>query len=163
MPSLIEKYNSSHHATVVEIITTIQQSEYGLPITYKEQPDLANIPEFYDEFLVATVCGKPVGTIGLKIIDDFAIIRKMFVVKEFRGAAHGGIAKQLLSAIEEAALAKQKIAIIYLGTTELFKAAHSFYEKNSYVEIHMADLPKSFPVMKVDKKFYCKTLPTQSN
>jgi len=160
MSNLIEKYNPSHHSAVVEIITTIQRDEYGIPITYADQPDLASIPEFYDDFLVATVSGKPVGTIGLKIIDDFGIIRKMFVAKEFRGAAHGGIAKQLLIAIEEAARAKQ-IAKIYLGTTELFKAAHSFYERNSYIEILMADLPKSFPVMKVDTKFYYKTLQLQ--
>lgn len=158
MHNKIEKYNPSHHSAVVEIITTIQQEEYGLPITYADQPDLANIPEFYDDFLVATVADNPVGTIGLKIIDDFAIIRKMFVAKKFRGAVHGGIAKQLLSAIEETVRAKH-IDKIYLGTTELFKAAHSFYEKNSYVEILLTDLPKSFPVMKVDTKFYCKTLP----
>lgn len=158
MPILIEKYNSSHQAAVAEIITTIQQDEYSIPITYADQPDLANIPEFYDSFLVATVSGNPVGTIGLKIIHDFAIIRKMFVAKEFRGAAHGGIAKQLLVAIEEEAREKQ-ITKIYLGTTALFKAAHLFYERNSYLEIRMTDLPESFPVMKVDTKFYCKTLP----
>lgn len=47
---------------------------------------------------------------------------------------------------------------IVLGTTPQFVAAHRFYEKNGFIKIDPAELPKSFPVLAVDKKFYQYTL-----
>jgi hypothetical protein len=42
----------------------------------------------------------------------------------------------------------------YLGTTSKYLAAHRFYKKNSFIEIDKSILPKEFPVMKVDTKFF---------
>lgn len=47
-----------------------------------------------------------------------------------------------------------KIREIYLGTTPKFLAAHRFYEKKGFNEISKKYLPSSFPIMKVDTKFY---------
>ena len=33
-------------------------------------------------------------------------------------------------------------------------AAHRFYEKNGFESVSIDELPKSFPVLQVDKKFY---------
>ncbi|MCX6958036.1 MAG: GNAT family N-acetyltransferase [Verrucomicrobiae bacterium] len=150
----IRPYQPSDHCDVVTLITTIQQNEFGLPITYEDQPDLADIPKFFDLFLVAVVSEKAIGSIGLKIIGDFAVIRKMFVAQENRGREQG-IAQKLLMALEEE-IAARGINKIYLGTTEFFTAAHRFYERNDYLEISMSDLPSDFPVMKIDTKFFCK-------
>jgi hypothetical protein len=43
---------------------------------------------------------------------------------------------------------------ICLGTTEKFKAAQKFYERNGFEEIEKESLPKEFPIMSVDIKFY---------
>ncbi len=43
---------------------------------------------------------------------------------------------------------------IYLGTSSKFLAAHKFYEKNQFVEVSKSMLPRNFPVMEVDTKFY---------
>ncbi|MDA2424244.1 GNAT family N-acetyltransferase, partial [Bacillus cereus] len=43
---------------------------------------------------------------------------------------------------------------IYLGTTVKFLAAHRFYEKNGFESVSIDELPKNFPVLQVDKKFY---------
>ena len=43
---------------------------------------------------------------------------------------------------------------VYLGTTEAFRAAHRFYEKNGFSEIEKGELPPAFPVMPVDSRFY---------
>jgi GNAT superfamily N-acetyltransferase len=43
---------------------------------------------------------------------------------------------------------------IFLGTTAKFLAAHRFYEKSGFRDVAMDQLPASFPVMKVDTKFY---------
>ena len=152
----IQPYQPSWHSDVVHLITTIQQDEFGLPITYKDQPDLADIPGFYDVFLVAHLSDQLVGTIGLKILGNFAIIRKMFVAQEARGRVLG-VAQKLLVALEGEA-SSRGIDKIYLGTTDFFKAAHRFYEKNGYEEISISDLPGDFPVMKIDTKFYCKKI-----
>lgn len=148
-------YKPEFHEKVVELITTIQWQEFNIPITYEEQPDLGAIDDFYNKFLVALHENTPVGTIGYKAIDDYAIIRKMFVHKEFRGKL--GVAQKLLETIESE-ISKNNINKIYLGTTEFFKSAHRFYEKNGYVDIPMASLPLSFPVIRVDTKFYYKPL-----
>ena len=51
--------------------------------------------------------------------------------------------------------AKHKgIEEIFLGTTEKFIRAQRFYEKNGFVEIQKQELPKEFPLMDVDIKFY---------
>jgi hypothetical protein len=34
------------------------------------------------------------------------------------------------------------------------KAAHRFYEKNGFVEIAKEQLPESFPLMRVDNRFF---------
>ncbi|MEN2665922.1 GNAT family N-acetyltransferase [Listeria aquatica] len=47
---------------------------------------------------------------------------------------------------------------IYLGTTDKFKAAHRFYEKNGYEEINKTDLPEDFHILAVDSKFYRKNV-----
>jgi hypothetical protein len=39
-------------------------------------------------------------------------------------------------------------------TTQKFLAAHKFYEKNGFMEIRKNQLPDTFPIMKVDSKFY---------
>lgn len=152
----ITQYQPQHHRSVVDIITSIQQEEFGLPIRYEDQPDLINIPKFFDLFLVALHNNTPVGTIGGKILEDFAIIRKMFVVKDFRGKDFG-IAQKLLDTLEYE-MESREIKQIYLGTTELFKSAHKFYERNNYIEILQENLPSAFPIMKIDTKFYFKKI-----
>ncbi|MGO7422080.1 GNAT family N-acetyltransferase, partial [Rhizobium ruizarguesonis] len=42
----------------------------------------------------------------------------------------------------------------FLGTTDKFVAAHRFYEKNGFTEIAKSALPRTFPLMAVDSKFY---------
>ncbi len=76
----------------------------------------------------------------------------MFVKKEFRGKEWGASHKLLQTAILWAE--NKKLKDIYLGTTVKFLAAHRFYEKNGFQSVSIDELPKSFPVLQVDKKFY---------
>ena len=41
-----------------------------------------------------------------------------------------------------------------MNATEKFLAAHRFYEKNGFIELQKVALPKAFPIMAVDSKFY---------
>lgn len=154
---IIEDYQSEYQDGIIELIVGIQRSEFGLDITADDQPDLADIPNFYIQgkgnFWVAADNNQVVGTISLLDIgDDTVALRKMFVAESHRGKEKG-VANQLLNTAFDWAEANQ-LKAIYLGTTSKFLGAHRFYEKNGFSEIMKSALPESFPVMAVDTKFY---------
>lgn len=142
---------------VVDLILTIQNTEFDIPITRAQQPDLDNIPGYYQQgagnFWVALDDSLVVGTISLLDIGNRqGALRKMFVLREYRGGERG-VARGLLDTLLDWARAHD-YAEIFLGTTDKFLAAHRFYEKSGFVEIGAADLPQAFPKMMVDNKFY---------
>ncbi len=146
---------------VFSVILPIQRDEFGFAITADDQPDLQVIPDFYQsgkgQFWVAELDGVIVGTLGLKDIgNNRAALRKMFVAAAVRGREHG-VAARLLDALLAHARANG-IRDIFLGTTDKFLAAHRFYEKNGFTEIKRDELPRSFPLMAVDNKFYRRTV-----
>lgn len=151
----IDVYNDAHKQTVCDLILHIQRKEFAIPITIDQQPDLNNIPQFYQtnggNFWVAKDNGKVVGTIALLDIgNNQGALRKMFVAEAYRGKE---VAKRLLTTL--LAWARQKaFREIYLGTTEKFVRAQQFYEKNGFAEVNKSDLPAQFPIMDVDVKFY---------
>ena len=98
-----------------------------------------------------------IGTIALVDISNRQVaLRKMFVAKPFRGNGIG-VAQALLDAAIAWCRQKQ-VPDILLGTTSVYLAAHRFYEKNEFIQIDKAQLPKEFPVMSVDSKFYRRAL-----
>ncbi len=154
---IIKPYASKYQQEVVDLILHIQQQEYHIPITEKDQPDLFETESFYQQgngnFWVALCNEKVVGTVALVDIGSNQVaLRKMFVAKPYRGATFKTAQRLLHTAIEWAK--EQEVEGIYLGTTLQFKAAHRFYEKNGFQSIAEEKLPANFPVMNVDKKFY---------
>jgi N-acetylglutamate synthase-like GNAT family acetyltransferase len=154
---IIQPYESTHTEQIIELILTIQQQEFGLPITLAAQPDLLEISQFYQvnhgNFWIALDHTRVVGTIALIDIDHHqAILRKMFVHPDYRGKSIG-VGHQLLQTLLKWAIA-HSIHEIYLGTVEPFKAAHRFYQKHGFVEILPAELPPTFLLMPGDTRFY---------
>jgi N-acetylglutamate synthase-like GNAT family acetyltransferase len=153
----IAPYSERHRDGVVALVLPIQQAEFALPVTLQAQPDLLDIHGFFRKgcgnFWVALYGGEVVGTIGLLDIGDgVGALRKMFVQAPFRGPQHG-VGQRLLSALLRWCGA-HGFRSIYLGTTDAFRAAHRFYEKNGFAEIPKAELPPAFPVMGIDTRFY---------
>ncbi len=156
-PIQVLRFEPTDQQGVIDVIVPIQREEFGIAITAEDQPDLQAIPAFYQvgsgDFWVAKKDGRIIGTIGLKDIgNQQAALRKMFVSAAFRGREYG-VAALLLSTLTEEA-GKRGVKDLYLGTTDKFLAAHRFYEKHGFVEVAKAELPQSFPLMKVDSKFY---------
>jgi GNAT superfamily N-acetyltransferase len=153
----IVPFGPEHADGVVSVILPIQQNEFEIPITLDAQPDLKDIPGFYQHghgnFWVALDGPVVVGTLALLDIGtQQAALRKMFVASSHRGARHG-VAAALLDTLLTWCRARD-IRTIFLGTTARFLAAHRFYEKNGFREIPRDTLPATFPVMNVDTKFY---------
>ncbi|WP_311268566.1 GNAT family N-acetyltransferase [Sphingobium sp. WCS2017Hpa-17] len=142
---------------MLDLILTIQRDEYGIAITAQDQPDLSDIPAFYQsgtgDFWVAQDDGRLVGTIALRDIGaGQAALRKMFVVASHRGRS-AGVAQALLDTLMTEAR-DRGVAQIWLGTTDRFLAAHRFYEKNGFGLVQPEALPDRFPRMAVDSRFY---------
>jgi len=153
---MIKEYTEEYKNQIIELILGIQQNEFDIPITREDQPDLDSIPDFYQvrngNFWIAIECGHVVGTIAMTDIGNRqGALRKMFVNRDYRG--NGSTARKLLQTLIDWSRIRSMDAI-YLGTTEKFLAAHRFYEKFGFVRIAKEQLPASFPIMKVDTRFY---------
>ena len=89
MPDVhIEIYTHTHQKDVAHLILNIQNAEFGIPISLEDQPDLVEIPAFYQtnygNFWIAKIANKIVGTISLFDIGDHkGALRKMFVDKNY--------------------------------------------------------------------------------
>ncbi|MCX0499911.1 GNAT family N-acetyltransferase [Erwinia billingiae] len=157
----IARYAPGDERGLIPLILHIQREEFGIDISAEDQPDLMQIPSFYQhgsgDFWVARMADAVIGTIGLKDIgNNQAALRKMFVAAAWRGRELG-IARQMLALLIETA--KQRgIKTIYLGTTDRFLAAHAFYEKHGFSRVSQHDLPSTFPLMAVDTRFYALNL-----
>ena len=153
----VKEYEPGNKENLINMILAIQQQEFEIPITHEAQPDLANIPTFYQQgngnFWVASNGAEVVGTIGLIDIGNQQVaLRKMFVKASFRGAEFGVAKKLLTQALDW--VEKQNVKTVYLGTTDKFHAAHRFYDKNGFERVNREELPLTFPVMQVDTVFY---------
>src|SRR5437016_6842378 len=99
----IEEYSGIYYQQVVDVILPIQQEEFNIPIQLDDQPDLKDIPGFYQKdngnFWVAVINEVVVGTISLLDIGNGqGALRKMFVKAGYRGKEFG-VGQALLNAL----------------------------------------------------------------
>lgn len=157
MPAIVRRFVPEDADRVQRLVLAIQREEFGVPVTLEEQPDLRDVPTYYEKdrgaFWVAVDGSNLVGTIGLLDIGHGqGALRKMFVAPSHRGAAVGVGAALLRTCLEWATTAGMHDVL--LGTTEQFRAAHRFYEKWGFVQIPQEALPEHFPRMRLDSRFY---------
>lgn len=162
VPIQIKPYLAVYQPQVSALILGIQQGEFGIPLTITDQPDLLIIETFYQsnrgEFWCAlTQTGQVIGTIALIDVGaDFGTIRKMFVHADYRGRELA-VATALLRTLETHATAVG-MKTLYLGTLDILVAARRFYDRNGYALIDADELPVTFPRMRLDNRFFCKTV-----
>ncbi|HWR44280.1 GNAT family N-acetyltransferase [Sporomusa sp.] len=154
---IIQEFSPKYQEDVINLILNIQRNEFDIPISKEDQPDLSDIPNFYQSgcgnFWVALYNNQVVGTIALIDIGNCQVaLRKMFVKADYRGRSYNTAELLLFACMSWAR--EHDIHEIYLGTTEKFLAAHRFYEKNRFAQISRELLPSTFPIMKVDTRFY---------
>ncbi len=150
--SEVRPFQPSDHDAVVALVLDAQQREFGIAITYDDQPDLQDPLGFFDgRFWVAHEGGEVTGCVGLLDVGEgTGVVRKMFVDPARRGA---GDAQALLATLVDAARADGMVELL-LGTTSAYHAAHRFYEKSGFVRVEPDDLPERFPRVAVDSRFY---------
>jgi GNAT superfamily N-acetyltransferase len=154
----IAPFDAADRDAAARLVVAIQRDEFGVPITYEQQPDLQDPIAFFCRdgggfWTAKAEAGDIVGTIGLTVFaPGQGALRKMFVHADYRGREHG-VAQTLLDTLLSHARAKN-LASVWLGTTEFFKAAHRFYSKNGFVEVAAMQLPSGFPRMTPDTRFF---------
>lgn len=154
---VIKEIGNGFSHQIIDLILPIQQIEFNVPVTMDDQPDLLEIEKYYyatgGGFWGAFLGKEIVGTIALIATDRQAgAIRKMFVKKELRGKEQG-IAQKLLSVLITYCL-NNDIKDLYLGTVDMLKAAHRFYEKNGFERLMSEEMPEYFPRMKGENVYY---------
>ncbi len=156
-------FSSKYRKEVIKLISSIQKFEYKIDVNPYEQPDLKNIPNHYQtnkgNFWLALNSEKVIGTIGLLDLgNQESAMRRFFVEKTYRGK---NVAKVLFNTLLKWS-GDIGMSTIFLGTASVFKEAHRFYEKNGFEIIAKKELPKSFPRMNIDHRYYKLDLTQES-
>lgn len=142
---------------IVAMISDIQLNEFSIPITKETNLCLLKAEhtfyynKSYNFWYAMDGKGQIVGSIGLnKLNAKYGEIKKFFVAKEYRGT---GVAKKLMQTLVQAAQ-RHGFTKLFLGSADVLKVAHSFYEKYGFKKIDRAHLPAEFDLCTLDSVFY---------
>lgn len=145
----ITQYHKQHQTTINALVEDISK-EFDEPIS-SNNPSIKS--KTFDEYWIAEKDNLVIGTIGIiRLQNKNAILKSMFVKREYRGKEHGVSSLLLQTAIIWSK--KEKIENIFLGTMTQFEAAQKFYEKNGFHRIDRTQLPLDFVHNPIDDIFY---------
>lgn len=147
----IEPYKEEYQYEINKMLSEIS-TEFETSIFTDDQP-IEKIK--YDKYWVAQEGQKTIGTVAIVLIENkYAILKNMFVKKDFRGKNFEVSQRLLLTALNWCN--SENIPNIYLGTMKQFIAAQRFYEKNGFHKIEKNQLPEKFILNPLDTVFYEK-------
>jgi len=149
----ITGYQSRYRQQIIDLILHIQNDEAGIGLPIEEQPDLLDIPFYYQKngggFWLAVEDDTVIGTIALMNEGNGnAVLKKFFVAEEYRSKKVGyTLYMQLIQFAKNAG-----IKTIVLDTPSVAKKSHRFYERAGFVRIQKDMLP--FPYSYPDRNSY---------
>jgi len=146
---------------VVALILEIENSEFGFGLSIDDQPDLIDIQRSYvtsgGQFWVALHESKVVGTAAVFNLGNGDLdLRKMFVIREYRGGRPSLAQRFLDEAFSWACSRGYKR--VFLETSSKFAAAIRLYERNGFTAILPTQLPVGFPIIRVAEHFFMKSI-----
>lgn len=144
----IRRYDDRYKASVIDLVLDIQNCEAKIGLSLEEQPDLNDIPTYYQDlsgdFCVAINDGSVVGTIGLmRLNEDWAVLKKFFVRSDYRSRKVGlSLYNKLLSFAKE-----RGFKHIILNTPSVATKSHSFYRRAGFKNIgkNVLKVPYQYP------------------
>jgi N-acetylglutamate synthase-like GNAT family acetyltransferase len=146
-------YEAAHQSAIDSLMNEISL-EFEEQINSKPTKETPIVPDNYWVFLNDE---KVVGTVGVILVgNDFGVLKKMMLKKEFRGQDLG-ISALLLQTVERFCI-ENNASKLYLGTMLQFKAAQSFYVRNGFERISENQLPIGFLKNPLDIVFFVKKI-----
>lgn len=115
--------------SLIDQLNTYQIGLYGLAACNLEAPESLVKNNAY--MLGAFEGKKLVGIGGVKLVNDYAEVKRMFVLEEYRGKH---VAESILAKLEEQVFSCG-IRSVYLETGNLHHAAMRFYRRMGYQEV----------------------------
>ncbi len=151
----IIRYDEKYKQQIIDLILRIQNDEEKIGLSLAEQPDLLDIPMYYDRngggFWIAVEQGAVVGTVAcMNYGDGNAVLKKFFVREDWRS-------KKLGLALYQTAISylKEKGYVqVLLDTPSVAKASHRFYERAGFRKINVGELPFSYEYPDRDSYLY---------
>lgn len=149
----ITTYQDKYREQIIALILNIQNGEAKINLSVEEQPDLLDIPLFYQknggEFWIAVENDKVIGTIALMNYGGGnGVLKKFFVDKNYRSKRVGYALYMKLEQFSR----ENKIHTIVLDTPSVAKESHRFYERSGFRKIDKSVLP--FKYEYPDKESY---------
>lgn len=155
---IIRLFEKADADAVSALVLGIQNEEFNLRLSIRDQIDLADIEGYYlhrnGTFLVAeNARSEIVGTIGLlRLRPDLGVMKKFFVAASYRGKAHG-VAPALYDAFLNFARS-DGIRQIVLDTPSAATRSHGFYRSAGFKQIERGELPVMYDFPERDTLFF---------
>jgi len=135
-------YQNNYKQQIIDLILYIQNCEAKIDLSVEEQPDLLNIPYYYQknggQFWIAVENEKVIGTIALMNYGNGnSVLKKFFVEKNYRSKKVGCALYMRLKQYAQANM----INTIILDTPSVAKESHKFYERSGFRKIDKNLLP----------------------
>jgi len=148
-------YQDKYKHQIIDLILHIQNYEAKIDLSIEEQPDLLNIPYYYQknggQFWIAIENDKVIGTIALiNYGNGNSILKKFFVEKSHRDKKVGYSLYMKLKQYAQA----NAINTIILDTPSVAKKSHKFYERSGFIKIDKDLLPFSYNYPDRDSYLY---------
>lgn len=138
---------NSRYQTDVDLLMKEINEEFSMPVSYPNYK-----PKLPDHYWIALDKQEVVGSVALNIVNDFIVLKRMFLKSAYRGKGKG-ISNQLMQTVFNWCN-EHAVNTIYLGTMEQFIAAQKFYEHYGFIRITKQELPADFPHNPIDNVFY---------
>lgn len=151
----IMPYQEQYKQQIIDLILHIQNDEAKIDLSLAEQPDLLDIPKYYErnggEFLIAVDNGEVVGTLAfMNYGDGNAVLKKFFVRSDWRSKKLGlALYEQILQTLKNGGF-----TTVLLDTPTVATASHRFYERAGFVRIGKDELPFHYEFPHEDSYLY---------
>lgn len=148
-------YREKYKQQVIELILHIQNDEAKISLSLEEQPDLLDIPGYYEkdggEFWLAVEGDMVVGTLALMNKGNGnGVLKKGFVNREYR--KHGILTALYQTLLEYAK--KNNMKQLMFDTPSVATNCHRFFEREGYVRINKSEQPFEYEYPDRDSYLY---------
>ncbi|MGI5889105.1 MAG: GNAT family N-acetyltransferase [Oscillospiraceae bacterium] len=155
----IVSYKEEYKQQIIDLILHIQNDEAEINLPIEEQPDLLDIPFYYEKnggrFWAAVNGDEVIGTFAfMNYGNGNAVLKKFFVRADWRGRRVGLALYQTVIGYLKDHGYKQAL----LDTPSVATASHRFYEKAGFRRIDKSEMPFEYSYPDRDSYLYLLNL-----